>query len=36
MVKILWVSRHTMTTEQIADLQRIYGDVGDQTVRRQC
>ena len=27
MVKILWVSRHTMTTEQITDLQRIYGDV---------
>ena len=27
MTKILWVSRHTMTTEQITDLQRIYGDV---------
>lgn len=27
MVKILWVSRHTMTTEQITDLQRIYGDI---------
>lgn len=25
MVKILWVSRHTMEMNQIADLQRIYG-----------
>lgn len=27
MVKILWVSRHTMTQAQEADLRRIYGDV---------
>lgn len=27
MTKILWVSRHTMTQEQSADLNRIYGDV---------
>lgn len=27
MAKILWVSRHTMTMEQEADLKRIYGDV---------
>lgn len=26
MTKILWVSRHTMEMNQIADLQRIYGD----------
>lgn len=25
-MKILWVSRHTMTTEQLFDLHRIYGD----------
>ena len=24
--KVLWFSRHTMTTEQLADLKRIYGD----------
>lgn len=27
MAKILWVSRHTMTQAQEADLHRIYGDV---------
>lgn len=27
MAKILWVSRHTMTQAQEADLKRIYGDV---------
>lgn len=27
MTKILWVSRHTMTQAQEADLRRIYGDV---------
>ena len=26
-MKILWLSRHDMTQEQIADLQRIYGDI---------
>lgn len=25
--KILWLSRHDMTKEQMADLKRIYGDV---------
>lgn len=25
-MKILWVSRHTMTSEQLEDLHRIYGD----------
>ena len=25
--KILWLSRHTMTAEQLADLNRIYGEV---------
>lgn len=24
--RILWVSRHSMTSEQTADLERIYGD----------
>lgn len=36
MKKILWLSRHTMTLEQRADLERIYGEVEvktfDQTV----
>lgn len=27
MTRVLWVSRHTMTQEQSADLNRIYGDV---------
>lgn len=27
MTKILWVSRHTLTKEQISDLQRIYGEI---------
>lgn len=27
MTRVLWVSRHTMTQEQSADLKRIYGDV---------
>lgn len=27
MTKILWVSRHTMEMNQIADLQRIYGEI---------
>ena len=27
MTKILWLSRHTMTQEQIADLKRIYGEI---------
>ena len=26
-MRILWLSRHNMTNEQIADLKRIYGDV---------
>ena len=26
MMKILWLSRHTMSTEQVADLKRIYGN----------
>ena len=26
-MKILWVSRHTMTKEQMEDLNRIYGEV---------
>lgn len=34
--KILWLSRHAMTEEQVADLHRIYGEVEvktfDQTV----
>ena len=25
--KVLWVSRHNMTQEQLVDLNRIYGDV---------
>lgn len=25
--KVLWVSRHEMTSEQLADLRRIYGNV---------
>lgn len=25
-VKVLWFSRHTMTTDQLADLKRIYGE----------
>lgn len=25
-MKVLWLSRHTMTDEQISDLKRIYGD----------
>ncbi|MBR3163543.1 MAG: hypothetical protein IKF17_05550 [Clostridia bacterium] len=36
MTKILWLSRHTMTNEQLSDLKRIYGEVEvktfDQTV----
>ena len=27
MTKVLWISRHQMTSDQIADLERIYGDV---------
>lgn len=27
MKKILWVSRHKMTSEQIADLESVYGDI---------
>lgn len=27
MTKILWLSRHTMTEAQIADLNRIYGEI---------
>ncbi len=27
MTRILWLSRHTMTVEQLTDLQRIYGEV---------
>ena len=27
MVKVLWVSRHTMTQAQEADLRRIYGEI---------
>ena len=27
MTKILWLSRHSLTADQIADLTRIYGDV---------
>ena len=27
MTKVLWLSRHTMTTEQVEDLKRIYGDI---------
>lgn len=27
MTRILWVSRHTMTESQLADLQAIYGEV---------
>lgn len=36
MKKILWLSRHALTKEQIADLERIYGEIQvttfDQTV----
>lgn len=36
MTKVLWLSRHKMTSEQLADLERIYGNVEiktfDQTV----
>lgn len=35
-MKILWLSRHNMTSSQLADLKRIYGDIEiksfDQTV----
>ena len=31
MTKILWLSRHTMTAEQLSDLKRIYGDVEEKT-----
>ena len=27
MTKVLWLSRHAMTTEQVEDLKRIYGDI---------
>lgn len=27
MTKVLWLSRHTMTEAQIADLNRIYGEI---------
>lgn len=27
MTKVLWLSRHTMTEEQLSDLNRIYGKV---------
>lgn len=27
MKKILWLSRHNMTEEQVADLNRIYGEI---------
>ena len=27
MTRVLWVSRHTMTQEQEADLRRIYGEI---------
>ena len=27
MKKVLWLSRHTMTEEQMADLTRIYGEI---------
>ena len=27
MTRVLWVSRHTMTQAQEADLRRIYGEV---------
>lgn len=27
MTKILWLSRHNMTEEQVADLNRIYGEI---------
>ena len=27
MTKILWLSRHTMTEAQVADLNRIYGEI---------
>lgn len=27
MTKILWLSRHTMTEEQVNDLERIYGEI---------
>ena len=26
-MKILWLSRHNMTEDQVADLKRIYGDI---------
>lgn len=26
MTKVLWLSRHTMSAEQVADLKRIYGN----------
>lgn len=38
MKKVLWVSRHEMTAEQLNDLKRIYGEVTveklDATVKR--
>ncbi len=27
MKKVLWISRHEMTTEQLDDLKRIYGEI---------
>ena len=27
MTKVLWLSRHTMTADQVEDLKRIYGDI---------
>ena len=32
--KILWLSRHNMTGEQYADLQRIYGNYGNIEIKQ--
>lgn len=32
MKKILWVSRHTMTSEQMADLEEVYGEIQVETL----
>ena len=32
MTKVLWLSRHTLTKEQLDDLKRIYGDIEIKTV----
>lgn len=32
MKKILWVSRHRMTSEQLADLESVYGDIQTETL----